>query len=128
MVGASSGGFAALMFGAILGAKKVVAFSPQSLITHRVFHRFKTEDSELGDIKFNEKYADLKALLTEHPLSGTADIYFSRRAPFDASEAQYLDGLQGVTLRPLEWNGHNTAVLLRNKGQLDAVINDLVNP
>ena len=128
MLGASSGGFAALLFGAMLGAHKVVAFSPQTLITNRVFHRFKTEDSQIGEVAFNSRYADVKTVLEDHPLRGRADIFFSRRAPFDASEANRLEGLPGVNLQPLEWNGHNTAALLRNQGRLDGIIQDLVTP
>lgn len=127
-VGASSGGFAALLFGSMLGAEKIVAFSPQSHITERVFKRFQSEDSDIEDLQLDSKYADLKVILQEHPLKGSADLYFARRAPHDAAEAQRIEGFPGVNLHPIEWNGHNTARVLRNRGDLEGIINHLVTP
>jgi hypothetical protein len=125
-IGASSGAFAAILFGAMLGAQKIVAFSPQTEVTKSVFQRFKTEDSDESEMGYDGYWADLAQVLRDNPLQGRAQVFYSRRAPFDAAQAQRLEGLKGIELKPLEWNGHNTAVLLRNSGQLDPLIDDLV--
>lgn len=127
-VGASSGGFAALLFGAMLGARRVVAFSPQTMVNPAVVAKFRTDDTDDNDLEFDDYWADLVRVLHDHPLVGTARVFHARRAPFDAQQAGRLEGTAGVSIEPLEWHGHNTASMLRDNGQLDAVIDELMTP
>ena len=125
-VGASSGAFAAVLFGALLGADRMLAFSPQTAITTRAFAKFRTEDSELEEIDFDSKWTDLEAVLREHPLRGEAEIVHAALSHYDAEQANRLGALPGIKLHPLHWNGHNTANYLKQRNLLDPMITRLI--
>jgi len=128
MVGASSGGFAAILFGCLLGARKVVAFSPQTRVTRRVFGKFRTEDSRIEDMDFDAAHTDLRRVAEEHSPRGRIDLYYSTGSAYDTEQALHMDGIDNVRLRGLDWHGHNTAGHLKGEGRLDAIMADLASP
>lgn len=125
-LGASSGGFAALLFGHLLGADRVLAFSPQTEVSRRVFSRFASIDSEQSDRDLASPYVDLLPLFQAGGFAGQAMICFADRTPFDAQQARRLDGCQGVVMNPVGWNGHNTAHFLSLRNQLAPLLGDFV--
>jgi hypothetical protein len=126
MLGASSGGYAALLFGAMLGAQRVVAFSPQTEITRKAIGLFGTLDTSLDERDLAAQFTSLKKVLDATPLTGAARIYYSRRNDFDSSEAAKIKDAAHVELCPVEWNGHNTAKILRDRGEMDGIVDFLV--
>lgn len=126
-LGASSGGFAALLFGRLLGAARTIAFSPQSEVSRQVFSRFKSVDSNDEDFEIIKAYGSLRKVYDETPATGKARIFFAERAPHDAQQARLMEGCEGVTMAPLPWNGHNTANFLKLRGQLQETLSDFVH-
>ncbi|MDH5573078.1 MAG: hypothetical protein OEY89_15055 [Gammaproteobacteria bacterium] len=120
MVGTSAGGFAAVMFGAILGAPNVLAFSPQTLITEREVSRFASQDTRKEEVLAG-KSLDLCEIISSNP-SSDIKIYYGADHEEDTEAAERLKDLPGVTLYPCPTDSHNVAVWLRDQDKLGEVL------
>src|SRR5690606_773067 len=103
-IGISAGGFAALRFGLRMKAAKILTVAPA--VSHYV-----TDD--LGDNRarlfVNRMYslfdkADLDVSRDVRASEGSTqiEVWYGAKATDDAAHAQCLDGLPGVTLKPLK--------------------------
>lgn len=128
MVGMSAGGFAALLFGALLPAKHIVAFSPQTLISAATIEEFAATDTRAEEIPQNGQFTDLARILPTIPFSGTMDVYFAAHHRTDAPAAQRLTGTPGVRLHPLPTDMHNVVRFLRDQGRFDETLPFLPPP
>jgi hypothetical protein len=106
MIGNSAGGYAALLFGALLGSE-VHAFNPQTLI----------------DSPVDARYADLLPLLAQS--EGRFHVYYSAGGD-DEVQAERLRALPRVTLHPLDSPGQDLLKTLRAGGWMRSFVRALV--
>ncbi|MEQ1930959.1 MAG: hypothetical protein ABL957_10590 [Parvularculaceae bacterium] len=128
-VGISAGGFAAMLFGHLLGADEVHAFSPRTYID--IDNRLENDDFFMDD-RMEEIYAaadaqpeyfDLKPLLAAAPDSKTTYcVHFAPDRRIDPIHARRVAGAPNVKLYEYDGGGHQLARLLRNDGRLVEII------
>jgi len=116
-VGTSAGGYAAILFGALIGAARIVAFSPQTLVGPQAFRRFASTDSRKGDIDLKGRYLDLAKVLEETGFAGMIDIYFGLQNKMDVLAAEWLQRFPNVKLHGVATATHNSAQKLREEGR-----------
>ncbi|MCW5736186.1 MAG: hypothetical protein KIS73_18800 [Enhydrobacter sp.] len=123
--GTSAGGFAAILFGVLLGARKVVAFGPQTRLDRRVYKRFRTVDSRKRDVELDSDFLDLRAVIERSQFGGTIEVHYGIDNMVDREAAEHLGGLPGVELIGHPHDGHQLARIMRDDGSLDRVIDRL---
>lgn len=128
--GNSGGAYAALLFGSLLQADEVHAFSPKSFLTP--WKRIMIGDYKLHSglaqlvslqLRGEKKYFDLIKILEES--AGSAKnyhVYYSRDHKIDRWHACRLETISGVQLHPFPCNTHNLISLLKENGQLRQII------
>lgn len=133
--GNSAGGYAALLFGALLGADTVLCFAPQTVIDPVVLagwddHRW---DEQLNDLRgrgrLDERWQDLAEVLPGmQPLPGAAtgtgslQLYYDSAYEPDRLHAEHIAAVPGVRLIPSEGGRHSVALEMRKSGELDRVL------
>ena len=121
--GNSAGGFAAIMFGSLLGADSVYAFAPQTNQTGE-FH-----DRHLpGYAKWSKQSDEFWADPPEGPIldlrpvveaSGVPiHLYYTANNSHDVAQAENLAGLPNVTFYRRDGNHHALARIMRDSGEL----------
>lgn len=119
-LGSSSGGYAALLFGSLLNAQKILAFSPQTLIPRgKPF----SDEKLLRDI--DNKYFDLKTAISKKP---EIKIYYSDEYKYDMEAALRLKGIKNIELNPFHFGeNHNVVPFLIKNGVYFQEINSFDN-
>ncbi len=120
-IGTSAGGFAAILFGTLMGADKIMAFGPQTIVTKEEFETFKSIDSRLNDIDLNGQFLDLQKLLNTTAHNGEVHIHFSEGHKDDKLAAERLSGINNVHLYPWQTDNHNIAGWLKKADKLEAI-------
>ena len=131
-IGASMGGYAALLFGHLLGADRVLAFGPQVLLDPAVLRSF-------GDLRWIERidriqdlgvepaFLDLSRLLVAAPASKTMfDVYVSADNHLDMRHAAPLLANPAVTVTPVRATRHNLVGPIRRFGILRRLLGRVV--
>lgn len=126
--GASAGGFAALLFGAWIGAEAMIAFSPQSFLGEAA--RFTAADD-----RWAEQIGPLhSALGAEHPhydviphlLAATrpqqVSIHVSTNDDLDRLHAGRMHDVPGLVIHEHRDGGHRLVKNLRDNGQLATIL------
>ena len=119
MIGGSSGGYAALLFGSLLD-REVHAFMPQTFIDPelRRLHkdnRFWREFEKLPP-HIDPRYADLRPVVAGS--RAQVHVYYGTGHPLDRLHAERLGDLDNVTLHGFEWDTHLLLRELRDRGWL----------
>jgi hypothetical protein len=123
-IGSSMGGYAAVLFGKLIGADRVLAFSPQIIIDPD-FLRAIGEQRWLSELDIVARhsaarsYFDCSAIPAEAvaPREPTRiDLFVSHANLMDEMHAQRLSGQPGVTVHRLRNVEHNLIVPLRQFG------------
>jgi hypothetical protein len=129
VTGISAGGYAALLFGTMLRADVVVAFSPQTVIDPEVMaamddHRYDDPLVELAARgRLDERWTDLREALPRVRSAGTLyELHFDPSSRPDRLHAERLAELGGVRLHRHDGAGHNIPGVLREQGQLESVL------
>jgi hypothetical protein len=131
VTGISAGGYAALLFGTLLGADVVVAFSPQTVIDPDAMaamddHRY--DDPLVGLAaagRLDERWTDLREALPPARSADTLyELHFDPSSRPDRLHAERLAELPGVRLHRHEGAGHNIPKVLREEGKLESVLLD----
>ena len=118
VTGASAGGYAALVFGTLLGADTVLCFSPQTILDLDVL-------ASMGDHRWDEhlrpllahgaldsRWVDLReALPPAHDGRTRYRVFFDDSLTADRQHAERLQGLPGLQLYRF---GHGDHILVRN--------------
>jgi pimeloyl-ACP methyl ester carboxylesterase len=132
-VGNSAGGYAALLFGHLIGATEVHAFGPETFLTRfrRALHRDRRFRQFLGPLRaagdLDSRYSDLRKVLGRHQGDTRFVIHYSSLHRLDVAHAKHVRNLPGVELQP---HGHIKGVfvrVLRDTGALEALIKDAVS-
>jgi pimeloyl-ACP methyl ester carboxylesterase len=128
-VGVSMGGYAALAFGALLGAQTAVAIAPQTVIDPRVMaemddHRYVRR---LGEVRaagrLDPAWTDLASTLPGSSRAATRyEIYYAERFRIDRLHAERMADVDGVRLYRFGRGGHALALHLRDAGALEAIL------
>jgi hypothetical protein len=129
VAGASAGGYAALLFGTLLGAAEVLCFAPQTVLDLDILaemddHRW---DRRLGAQTaagaVDARFTDLCRVL---PAARRAEIsyriYFDDSLRADRLHAERLAEVPGVRLYRFGRGDHNIARSLRDTGALERVL------
>ena len=127
-VGASAGGFAAILFGNLLGADEVHAFSPQTFIDA-------TNRRRIADERWPEQiaalhqtlsetgpYYDLRNLLHETRSRTRYELHFGRDDALDSLHVAHLADLDNVVSRAYDGGGHQLVRVLRDRGELQPIL------
>ncbi len=123
LVGGSMGGYAALLFGCLLNAKRVLAFAPQTFISPELREQH-------GDDRWGENmrrietihYGDLLPLMERS--SCEAVIHYSKDVAIDALHAERLAHLPQITLHGHESPLHNIARVMQKRRQFNPALAD----
>ena len=132
--GASTGGFAALLYGALLGADEVHAFSPMSHLPSRSLLQVAAQ-IRTGNWQLMAKHAELRrdhaadhcpyfqsrSIVQADNGRTRYHVYYGRHAP-DVRNAHSLNGLPRVTLLPHDYPHHNLVGHLKDNGQLTPIV------
>lgn len=128
-VGNSMGGFAAILFGVLIGKGRVVAFSPQTFISLR--KRFLKRDSRWNTKiyktylkSFYKKHIyDLKNIMKVYPQNKVnINVYVSLNDKMDCLHAENISQFDNVKLNKLSFGNHGVVKSLRNQGKLDKIL------
>jgi hypothetical protein len=126
LLGTSSGGFAALAFAGLLGAKRVLAFAPQTTIDTTTLRALgETRWLRLLDRLRRAEFVDVLPALAAAPPPAGCEIVVGRRVPLDVVYADRLAEIPGVTIHGVD-SRHNTAMHLREHGALQRVLRDFI--
>ncbi len=126
-VGASMGGYMALLIGKLIHATNILAFSPQTFIDEE--NRKKYNDTrwhvELDNLNKNAKnknYFDLQKFYKE-PLEDSlnVEIHYSKNVKLDELHALHLQN-KAIKLIGYEDSDHYIAVYLHQKGALEGIV------
>lgn len=128
LVGNSMGGFAAMLFAALLGTGEVIAFAPQTFISPslRMRHHDRRWPRQIAKVwwrgLFGQKIWDLKPLLASSGASLNVSVFVSPNDHLDAIHARHIEGLPGVTVYRIDGGGHDLVRVLRDSGRLPAIM------
>lgn len=124
-IGCSSGGYASILYGNLLGVNKIIAFSPQTIINKNKKmigdNRFENTCNDIiKKIDDNNKiYLDLNNI----DINIETDIYYAYYNKEDKIQAENLKNNK-IKLHPYNSNNHLLALELRNNGILKKIIED----
>jgi hypothetical protein len=120
MFGTSSGGYAAILFGSLLGFE-THAFSPQVFIDPdlRRKHRDKRFASQMEGLgaDMDMRYADLRPVVGRS--QAPVHVYYATNHRLDTIHAGHLADLDNVTLHGFDWDSHLLVRELRDRGWLE---------
>jgi hypothetical protein len=135
IVGSSSGGFASILYGVLLGVDQVVAFGPQTFICKEKLKRYNEIrwrcdecflDSEEYK-KINHKYYDLSELRHRRYDTNIKIIVDKNYKP-DLPHVNNISGLKNVTIDYIDGPGtHSVAGYLKTENKLLDYFNFLVD-
>ena len=123
LFGNSMGGYAAILFGILLNAPIVHAFSPQTFIDNEDY--FKKEDKRLIRYvhnNFPDKYFDLKNVIQAHDYSGTIHLYFNFFHGRDRKRALHIKSSKNVELHSFCGFTHGLIKAMKNSGELQKIL------
>jgi hypothetical protein len=121
MIGNSAGGYAALLFGALLGCE-AYAFSPQTFIEPDLLRDAGDDrwDEELAVLLdsgfFDSRYGDLAPLMEKS--EGRFEIFYGALDGVDWKHVEPVRGLDQVTVNRIENCDHRVVRHLRDSGWL----------
>jgi pimeloyl-ACP methyl ester carboxylesterase len=129
VVGNSAGGYAALVFGTLLGAETVLCFAPQTVLDLKVL-------AAAGDHRWDDNlrphartgaldphWIDLQRALPGARRADTRyEIYFDDSSLLERWHAERLLGIEGVRLYRFGHGDHDLVRMLRETGALERIL------
>jgi SAM-dependent methyltransferase len=123
-MGASAGGYAALLFGALLDAEQALCFAPQTVLDLDVLarmgdHRWERHLASLAaEDALDEQWTDLLGVLGSAPAATRCHVYFDDSFHPDRAHAERLRALECVRLYRFGAGRHQIGRLLAKTGVL----------
>jgi hypothetical protein len=120
--GYSLGGFAALLYGTLSGAHEVHAISPQTFISF--WKRLRAGDHRWRRYVFplhfsrTRQFHDLRPWLARCPVETRLNIHYARDSRLDALHAEYVRGVNAVTIGEHVAGSHRLVTQMRESGEL----------
>lgn len=130
MIGNSAGGYAALLFGALLGCE-TYAFSPQTFVDPDLLwaiddHRWDEElHALLASGRFDRRYGDLAPVMAES--SGRFEVWYGGLDKIDEKHIERISGLEQVTVNRIEDCTHRVVKHLRDTGWLGSFLRGMAD-
>jgi hypothetical protein len=133
-MGGSMGGYAALLFGCLMGANEAHAFAGQTFLPtrrgrllakaawKRKWPVLRKHWELIADRSLDRKYFDLKPLLRDCGEQTSYHVYYSTRNEKDVIHAQHLANMDNVRLYIRSESGHFVARGMKKSGELDRVL------
>ncbi|HED15647.1 MAG TPA: hypothetical protein ENI64_02330 [Gammaproteobacteria bacterium] len=127
-VGNSMGGYAAILFAALIGKGEVIAFAPQTFLSPhlRKKHRDKRWQKQIINMykrsALKRKVWDLKPLLLRKKENLRISVFVSDDDRLDHIHAMHIKNIPGVNIYELNGGGHEIVKLLRAEGKLPAIM------
>jgi hypothetical protein len=125
VVGASAGGYAALLFGTLLRADSILAFSPITYLDrlHRLRHLERRWRAEIDPINrgpsAQRRYLDVRRVMKANPPDGGVTVFHGGKLRIDRIHAERMRSIPNVDVRELRGvGGHEVAKTLRDRGEL----------
>ncbi len=115
------GGYAAILFGCLLDADQVLAFSARTLVDGQrrdicVSDRgFELVQAVSRLRRAQRQYFDLRPIIEQSKARGV-NLYYASDLRADKWHAERLEGLPNVTLHRFEMGGHSMIRTLRDRG------------
>jgi dienelactone hydrolase len=129
VAGNSAGGYAALLFGTLLGVDTALCFAPQTVLDLEILaamddHRWDDQIRELAAAGvLDSSWADLRHALPQARRADTSyEIYYDDSFGVDRMHAERIAGLEGVRLQRFEGGAHGIARDMRETGELERVL------
>jgi pimeloyl-ACP methyl ester carboxylesterase len=119
--GSSMGGYAALLFGALLRAQATHSFSPHTSLTNRRNVRNR-EELKSVHARYSSRYFDLNDFLAPGEAPGDVHVYYDRTNRKDRKHITHLDDTFNVQFHPFKGGGHNLVKYLKAAGELTKVV------
>lgn len=90
-IGSSAGGYAAILYGTLLGAEKIIAFNPQFELNSLLNSSSEAIDPLIFRMQDTEyrKYYDLTSIIPEHP-NDNIFYFLSERSDWDKSQYDHI--------------------------------------
>lgn len=123
-MGNSTGGWAAILFGILIGADDVQAFAPKTrMCGTEDFHEPDRFPRVAQSIRGDGDLLDLREVLARQGTAKTRiSIHYPRHDPVDARHARHFEGLPGVRLFEYRFQQHTLARALRDAGVLRPIL------
>jgi len=127
-VGNSMGGYAAILFHTLLATGEAIAFAPQTFISPLMRwrhhdHRWKAQILRTYRVSIlRAKAWDLKPLMMRTSSPSKVSIFVSTDDVLDYVHAMHLKDVPGVRIYERSGGGHEVVKLLRNNGELPAIM------
>lgn len=128
-MGNSMGGYAAILFGTLVGVDTVISFAPQTFIDskNRLLNRDHRWRSQMRNIYAfdgkREEFFNLKLYLKKNNRNKTQiDVYFNPDHRLDRVHAERIKKNKNVKLISVDHGGHGIAKTLRDTGELKILI------
>ena len=123
-VGNSMGGYAAMLFAALLGEAEVIAFAPQTFLSpwlrwRHQDHRWRPQIRRMWRRGLmRRRFWDLKPLLMRRHSRPGMSVYVSDKDRLDMIHAGRLRDVPGMHIHTFAEGGHDVVRHLRDAGQL----------
>jgi hypothetical protein len=134
LVGSSAGGYAALVFGHLIDADEVHAFSPQTFIAPRLRKQY-------GDTRYQPyvdhlaasggmdgNYVDIWPVLDAGAVKTQFHIYYRAPDRIETLHAGRMAEIDGVVLHPIDYDGEKLIRQLRDTGELTEILERVLEP
>ncbi|MEJ7589978.1 MAG: hypothetical protein WKF77_00365 [Planctomycetaceae bacterium] len=127
-VGNSMGGYAAILFAALVGSGTAIAFAPQTFISpiSKLQHLDLRWPKQIATTCFTtlakRHVWDLKALLSANQSTLKIEIHVSTKDRLDLMHARRLHGVSGTTIHEYDVGGHALVRYLRDEGRLSGIL------
>jgi hypothetical protein len=125
LTGYSLGGFAALLYGSLLGVDEVHAISPQTFLSF--WRRLRARDNRwrryVWPLHFGptKLFHELRPWLSKVKGETKLHVHFASDSRLDTIHARYVTGLPGVIVHDHQKGGHRLVTALMESGQLRTI-------
>src|SRR4051812_46839502 len=132
-IGASAGGFGAILFGALIGANEIHAFSPQTFLDnrHRALYLDRSNRAQIAALRASSgstgPFFDLKPVIADAAAPTCCVIHYPRYSRTDAIHALRMRTLDRVELRAYRMRAHNVVRRLRDDGTLPGLLDRIIS-
>ena len=126
VIGNSMGGYAAILFGVLIQADIIHAFTPHTNISDEKFIRYKQQIRNVHS-NFSNTYFDLKKLLKFNNNQADIHLYYDTNDQLDEIHIKRLKYLRNITSHAYNGGGHALIRILRDAGILQKIISSSFN-
>lgn len=123
-VGASMGGYMALLVGRLIGATNILALSAQTFLDTKNRNKYQDDrwEKSIGELNtLNREYLDLKPLYEDFNEDCNVEIHYSKDNELDVIHANHLENKNIKTIG-YEHSDHYLAAFLHKKNMLEGII------